>query len=117
MAILRVRLADIQALPATTGVLFANPAATATFVCGIVLHNTNTTDEDVELYLVPDNSGAVGATLSWHRFLAITLEPGQTYVWRAPGDGLPLANTNDTIKGNATTASKVSIILSGPQQV
>lgn len=117
MAITRGKLADIQYIASSAGSVYANGAATKTFIGGIVLHNTNTTNEVVEIYNVPDSGGSLGTATSAHRFIKVTLTPDQTWVWRAPADGVCLSDTNDSIQADTTTASKVTIQLLGVKDV
>ncbi|ATW62770.1 hypothetical protein SCBWM1_gp86 [Synechococcus phage S-CBWM1] len=117
MAILRGKIADIQTIPSSTGVLYANPASTGTFVGGITLHNTSGVTETVELFNVPDDSSSVGTASLSHRFLKVELVADSTVSYLYPGDGIPLTDTNDTIQGVCTTAGKVTVMFSGPKQV
>lgn len=117
MAFIRGKLADIQTIPATPGVVYANPTGTKTFIGGITLHNTNTTAEVVEVFNVPDSGGASGTADLTNRFIAETMQPNATVSFPFPGDGFPLTDTNDTIQASSTTAGKVTIILSGLTEV
>lgn len=116
MAITRGRLANIQTVPSTAGSIYANPASTKTYVGGITLHNTNTTDEFVEVFCVPDSSGSLGTAGLTNRFIAVTMAANDTISFALPGDGIVLEDTNDSIQARTTTASKVTILLSGPKE-
>lgn len=117
MAITRGRLADIQTLPSTVGSLYANPASTKTFVKGITLFNSNTTAETVKLYRVPDSSGSLGTPGVTNQFLEISLASLETFVFEFPGDGAVLEDTNDSIQGVTTTASKVTVQIHGVKEM
>lgn len=113
MAIIRGKLIDIQFVSATTGVLYANPATTKSFIGGITLFNGNTTAESVKLYNVPDSSGSVGTAAPVNQFLDVSLEPLETFVFEFPADGAVLSDLNDTIQGVTNTGSKVTIQFHG----
>lgn len=117
MAITRGRLADIQTLPSTAGVLYANPASTKTFIGNVILHNTNTTREFVELFNVPDSGGSTGTAALTNRFIATWLDPDATVQFPFEGDGIPLSDTNDSIQGRSTTSTKVTVQFSGPKDI
>lgn len=79
MAIVRGKLAEITTIPATAGVIYANPASTKTYIGGVTLHNTHTSSEFVEVYVVPDSGGSIGAAS-----LANLLPAGHPYKTAAP---------------------------------
>ena len=117
MAIVRGKLAEITTIPATTGVIYANPASTKTYIGGITLHNTHTSTEFVEIYVVPDSGGSVGTAALANRIIAVALAPNETINYPFPGDGISLTDTNDSLQADTNTASKVTILLSGPKEV
>lgn len=117
MAVVHGKLADIQYIPSTVGSMYANPASTKSFVKGIVLFNGNTTSEVIKVYSVPDSAGSLGTASAANQFLEISLAPLETFVFEAPGDGIPLGDTNDSIQAVTTTASRVTIQLSGLKEV
>lgn len=117
MAITRGRLVEIQTLASTTGSIYSNPASTTTFVKGIEFYNSNSTSEVVELYNVPDSGGSVGTAAATNRKLKRTLAPDETFIYEWPGDGLVLADTNDSIQAKSTTASVVTVDLFGVKDV
>ena len=117
MAITRGRLAEIQTIPSTVGSLYANPSSTKTFVKGITLFNNNTTSETVKLYRVPDSTGSLGTAAVTNQFLEISLASLETFVFEFPGDGAVLEDTNDSIQGVTTTASKVTVLIHGVKDV
>ena len=83
--------------------VFTSPAGKKSQVGTIILHNTNTSVETVQLF---DN----GSTAAY-RFLSISLAPGETFEW-SPKTPLCLAGS-EAIQGLSTTASKVNITLEG----
>jgi hypothetical protein len=116
MAITRGRLANIQTISSTAGVIYANPAGTTTFVGCIILHNTHTATETVQLYNVPDSTGSVGTAALSNRFMQVDIAANATVSFPFDGDGIVLADTNDSIQASSTSAGKVTVQLSGPKQ-
>jgi hypothetical protein len=117
MAVIHGRLADIQAIPATTGSLYANPVSTKSFVKGFTLFNNNTTAETVKRYNVPDSTGSLGTAALANQFLEISLASLETFIFEFPGDGAVMEDTNDSIQGVTTTDSKVTVQIHGVQDV
>ena len=117
MAISRGKLADIQYIASSAGSIYANAAATKTFVSGLTLFNGNTTAETVKLYYVPDSGGSLGTAGVSNQFLEISLAALETFVFEAPSDGIVLTDTNDSIQAVTTTASKVTVIIHGTKDV
>jgi hypothetical protein len=117
MAIQRGKLADIQYVASTAGSIYANAAATKTFVSGLTLFNGNTTAETVKLYYVPDSGGSLGTASGANQFLEVSLASLETFVFEAPSDGIVLSDTNDAIFATTTTASKVTVMVHGTKDV
>lgn len=113
MAITRGRLADIQTVPSTAGSLYSNPASTKTFIKGVTLFNSNTTAETVKLYVVPDSGGSVGTAAVTNQVLEVSLASLETFIFEFPDDGAVLQDTNDSLQGVTTTASKVTVMVHG----
>jgi hypothetical protein len=113
MAITRGRLVDIQTIPSTVGALYTNASSTKSFIKGLTLFNSNTTAETVKLYRVPDSTGSLGTAAVTNQFLEISLAALETFIFEFPGDGAVLEDTNDSIQGVTTTASKVTVQIHG----
>ena len=92
--------------------IYANPAATTTFIPSILLHNTHTVAVTVTLYCVPPVSPGVAGTASTaNQFFKETLQPDETY---PINDHLFIFDaTNDTLQAVASVDDKVTIFLSG----
>jgi len=116
MSLSHARLAEIATLGATAASVYANPASTTSYVTLIVLHNTNTVAEDVELWNVPDSSEALGTAADANRFWADSIDINETVFIEIPKIGLVLEDKNDSIQGLADTASKVTIQVFGSQE-
>ena len=107
------RLTEITTIATAAASVYANPADTVSYVTHIVLHNTNTTEEDVELWNVPDSAASVGTAADANRFWADTLAANETVFLEIPKIGLVLEDTNDSIQAVTDTASKVTIQIFG----
>jgi hypothetical protein len=116
MAFEYARLLEITTLPSSTGSVFANPSTQKSYVRLIVLHNANTTEETAELWEVPDSTGSVGTAADTNKFYKGALAAGATVMLEFAAPGLILIDTNESIQGKATTASKVTIEISGAKE-
>lgn len=112
MTMQRGKLADIAYLPSAAGSIYANPAATKTYVRAITLFNGNSTTETVKLYSVPDNAASVGVAGAGNLFLQQQLAAQETLIIEFPYP-IVLTDTNDSIQASTTTASKVTVMLHG----
>lgn len=116
MALTLKRLTEITQIAAAAGSVFANPSSTKSYVRLIVIHNTNTTAETVELWNVPDNAGAVGTAADANKMHKLSVPANETINFEFSGPGLVLEDENDTIQAKADTVSKVTIQLHGAQE-
>jgi len=107
MAFAYTRLAQTT-IPAAAGALITNAVGKTTYVRLIIIHNANTTTEVVILWNVPDNAAAVGTAADTNQFYKESLTTLETRIIEFPAPGLMLTDTNDTIQGDTTTASKVT---------
>jgi len=112
MALQRTRLADIQYIAATAGSIYANAAATKTYIRGLVLFNGNTTSETVKIYNVPDAAAALGASGVANQFIEQIILAKDT-VFIELQHPVVLTDTNDSIQAVTTTASKVTVQILG----
>ena len=113
MALTHGRLADIQFIASSAAAVYTNAASATTYIRSIILFNGNTTAELVKLYLVPDSGGSAGTAAAGNQISQISLSPNETLFLGFAGPGLILEDTNDTLQGSTTTASKVTIYLVG----
>ena len=106
------KLADIQFVPSSAGTLYANPAATKTYIRGLILFNGNTSSELVKLYNVPDSAAVAGTAAAGNQFEEYTMIAKENLIidFKYP---VVLSDENDTLQGSATTASKVTIQILG----
>ena len=107
-----VKVADPQFLPDAVGALYANPVSTTAFVKSVLVFNSGVSTETVKLYNVPDNTGAVGTASAVNQFLEVDIVAKETFMLDLPYP-ITLTDENDTIQGETTTASTVSIHLLG----
>jgi hypothetical protein len=91
-------------IASSTGVVYTAPAGKLAQVLDILVHNTNTTVENVVVYW----NGAASA----NRLFNISLVANETYEFKIP----IYLNGGETIQAATTTASKVNIILYGREQ-
>lgn len=100
------QLADGQ-LPASIGDLYTVPGATTTYITQIILVNTNTSVEAVNLYLTPS-----GGTARRLIPVGMNLQPGYALYF----DNRLVLDTGDKIRGDTTTASKVDYTIHGAEE-
>ena len=114
MAFVYSQLTPITTIASSTpAAVYTNPASTTTYVRTIVIHNTNTTSETVTLYNVPDNAGAVGTSGATNQFYKQSVEANSTVILEFAVPGIMLTDANDTLQASTTTASKVTIQITG----
>ena len=113
MAFTYSQLTPITTIASSAGAVYTNPSSKTSYVRSIILHNTNTSAEAVVLYNVPDNSGSVGTAAATNQFYKTSVAADTTVIIEFPVPGLVLSDTNDTIQATTTTASKVTIQISG----
>jgi hypothetical protein len=117
MALTHVNLLSglVAQLASSAGVIYDNPNATKTYIKGIYLFNTSTTtSQTVKLYIVPNNgAGAVGTAATGNRVLQYTLAPLEALDREFVGLGYVLMAEHDSLQAEATSATTVTISLSG----
>jgi len=98
-------------LPSASGSILANNSI-STQLSSILLHNTNTTSETIQLFLVSNNAGTLGAPSAANRITYLTLAVNETLeiTFKFPPT---LVGTNDALFGQTTTAGKVTFTASG----
>lgn len=98
-------------LPSAAGSILAN-SSISTQISSVLLHNTNTTTETIQLFLVPNSAGAVGAASVSNRIAYLLLVANETLelTFKFPPT---LSNANDALFGQTTTAGKVTFTASG----
>ena len=101
-------------IPDSATVMYANPAATTTFITSIILHNTHSSALSVTLYRVPDVATAVGTAAAGNQFWTRSMPAYETYVIN--DCTMILGDTNDTIQAVCGTASKVAMFMDGVQK-
>ena len=115
MALTLERLTEIVQIADSAGAVFTNPASTKSYVRLIVIHNTNTSTEIIELWNVPDDSG-VGTAADANKMNKISVLTNDTVNLEFSGPGLVLVDENDSIQAKTTTASKVTIQIHGAKE-
>jgi len=107
------RLVDVTTIAASAASIYANPASTTSYVRLINIHNSNTTAETVILYQVPDSGGSLGTAGDTNIIFEEELAADATRIIEYAVPGLMLVDENDSIQGETTTASKVTITITG----
>lgn len=97
----------VDTLPDTAATLYTVTDTTA-YLTTISIHNSNTTSEDVKIWLV--NVGDTQTDLN--QVVSVSLSPGETFTRELKLPGYIL-DTGDMIWGLADTASKVTVALTG----
>ena len=113
MAFAYSQLTPITTIASSVGAVYTNPSSKTSYIRSIVIHNTNTTAETVALHNVPDNSGSVGTAAATNQFYKTSVAADTTIIIEFPVPGISLSDVNDTIQASTTTASKVTIQISG----
>jgi hypothetical protein len=113
MAFAYSRLTEITQVADSAGAVLTNASGTTTYIRVIVIHNTNSTIENVVLYNVPDNAGAVGTAAAANQFYKEAVDPNETILFEIEAPGIILEDENDTIQAVTDTASKVTIQMYG----
>lgn len=108
MALTRKNLAHIQ-LASTKGDIYDPPIDTTGLIHNIILHNTNTTSEIVELNYHDGTNE--------YLLFKLTLIADETIQLDFNGEGLVIASTAGAkLTGNTTTASKVTCKADGTEE-
>ena len=113
MAFTHSRLKEITHVGTSAASVYNNPASTTTHVKTIIIHNLNSSTENVELWNVPDSTGSVGTAADANKMHKMAVEANETVMLEFPGPGLLLEDTNDSIQAKTDTASKVTIQIYG----
>lgn len=103
MALQHTRLAPLAFIPNAVGEIYTNPAATKSFVRGLMLHNTSAGAVSVQLHWVPAGGSAAAA----NRFLDVSLAAKETLLPELPF-ALVLLDDGETIQAVAGSASAVT---------
>jgi len=103
-------------LPSSVGTLCTNGASKTGYIRLVSIHNGNTTAETVKLYKVPNNGGAVGTASAANEILNRSIEAGGDAIIEFAIPGRMMIAENDSIQGETTTASKVSVEITGGEE-
>lgn len=103
----------ITTIAATAAEIFTNPASQTSHIRMIHIHNANTTPETVKLYHVPDDAAAVGVAGVTNEIFNQIIDAGGDAFIEYAVPGRMLKDENDSIQATTTTASKVTITITG----
>lgn len=105
----------IGPLPTTVGVVCTSENVRDEITNIYVFNTAESASREVTLYMVPNNSGAVGTPAAEHMFFRYRLQPGEGYLVEFRPPGLILESANDSVQGVVTdeTSDPVNIVVSG----
>jgi len=111
MAFALTRLGEIAFLSNSAANVYHLTSGTA-YIKAIHLHNTNTTTENVHIWIVPNNGAADGTAADANKAYDIDLAANETVMitFEQP---LVLTDAHDTIQALSTTANKVTCQIYG----
>lgn len=115
MPLAHVSLGAPQFIPANPTALLINPVGFKTFCKEIILHNTGTLIETIEVWEVAGLGGSLGSSALSNRLMKIVLNPDDT-VFVGFADVLILDDEFDAIFAKCSTASKVVIKFEGDME-
>lgn len=100
----------------SVGAIYTNPSGDKTLIASVMVHNTNSTAETVDIWWVPDNAGAVGTAADAKRIARMVLPAGDTQFFDLAYP-IILKDTNDTIQASSTTINKSNAVVFGARLV
>lgn len=112
MTLSHVSLGQPEYIPINYSAMLINPDGFKTFIKEIIIHNTITTPETVEVLEVNASAGGLGNPSVNRRLLKIQIEPDDT-IFVAFSDVLILDSEYDAIFCKCTTANAVNIKFTG----
>lgn len=113
------RLCEITTLAATATTYYTHDTGTGlvkSYVKLIILHNTSGSDVLVNLWIVPDNGGAVGTAADANQIYEQLVPANRTVDINFEQPGILMIDDNETVQGMAGTASVVTIQIMGAQE-
>jgi hypothetical protein len=115
MGFVYTQLMGVSAVPTSATAIYANPAATKSYVSTIELHNTQSAQRVVTIYLVPNSGGSLGTALSSNEVWKVTL-PALDTMLIEPSFPYILTAENDAFFASADNTG-VNILCKGTQYV
>lgn len=112
MALQHTRLTGLILIDDSIGPIYSNPSSTKTHIKGFLLHNTDLSDQVVNLHWVPPESSSIGTPDNTNRFAKLTMEADETLLFEIPY-GLVLMDQHESIQSVSTTSNKVTIAILG----
>ena len=97
----------------TADALYDNDLNTTAYVQLIIIHNGNSTSENVKLYKVPNNSGSLGTAGVSNIMYNLTLVANETKMIQVAKMGIMLIAQHDSIQASTTTSNKVTVQIYG----
>ena len=103
------RLTDIKTIGNTTTDIYTNLVNKTAYIRMVLLHNTNSATDTVELYCVPSGSVA-GVT---NKIYKESIPAGESRIIEFPVPGLILKSATEKLQAVCTTTSVVTITVTG----
>ena len=107
-----VPFTQILSLSSSLSSVYTNPSSTISQIGSLLIHNLNTVSETVDIHFVPNSGGSPGTPVEGNRIFRFVLAAGdsmefsQKFPWT-------LSLANDAIFAKTSTASKVTMTISG----
>lgn len=106
-------LKEIDTLPASATAMVTNGGAETIYVRLMLLHNTDTGEQTVKFWTVP-NGGSPTDANKWYDDNMAT---GETLEFNFGSPGIILPTTGDALYSQATSAGKVTIQIYGGKDI
>lgn len=116
MIVTHSRLAEIGFVPASVSSIYANPNNTKSYVKRIQIHNLDTSQRRVKVWLVPDNAGAIGTAGDVNQAYDLDIPAKESVHIEYNDEPLIMTDENDSIQMWADAASKCTVLVDGATQ-
>jgi hypothetical protein len=113
MALQRTRLTEIVLVSDSIGSVYANPAATKTFIRGFCLINRTTTAKTVVVHLVPDTAGALGTPSDDTMLLPLLTLAGYETLFIDLPYAYVMIDENESVQAIANVVDSINLIVFG----
>lgn len=85
MALQRIKIGELTPIGTTAAALTTNPAATKTWVRGVLLHNTAAVTVEVSIHWVqPSAGGGLGVCSGANRIFCVNVAPKESLILEIP---------------------------------
>lgn len=105
----------VSTISTTASMVYANPSYTKTYITSIDVHNTQSSQRVISIFLVPNNGEVLGIPLSTNQIYKFTIPAFDTVLLESPFPYI-LDNTNDAIFAESD-GTGVNILCKGSKYV